>query len=281
MDIRLGFAGNSKILKNCSTNKTVSVSVLNKETDNKKKINKLKKVARDNILNTLKILENNKALGINVYGLSPKLFPLANYPELEYFRYIDLLKGELLKLGDYIKENDIRVNIHLENTIIINSMSEKVLEDAIKDIKYQNVLLNSMGLDEKYKIIINVGGAYINKAEAISRFYDTLSKLDEPLKKRLALKNEDSSIPVNTMVKICNEFSIPFFLNIDENNISSETINKSIKSWENEDIPALFGLRANSGLAKLSGISGVDVILGNSEKELNILKIKNGDLKAT
>ena len=275
MDIRLGFAGNSKILKNCSTNKTVSVSVLNKETDNKKKINKLKKVARDNILNTLKILENNKALGINVYGLSPKLFPLANYPELEYFRYIDLLKGELLKLGDYIKENDIRVNIHLENTIIINSMSEKVLEDAIKDIKYQNVLLNSMGLDEKYKIIINVGGAYINKAEAISRFYDTLSKLDEPLKKRLALKNEDSSIPVNTMVKICNEFSIPFFLNIDENNISSETINKSIKSWENEDIPALFGLRANSGLAKLSGISGVDVILGNSDKELNILRIRS------
>ena len=41
MDIRLGFAGNSKILKNCSTNKTVSVAVLNKETDNKKKINKL------------------------------------------------------------------------------------------------------------------------------------------------------------------------------------------------------------------------------------------------
>lgn len=274
MDIRLGFTGNSKMLKNCSTNKTVSVTVLNKETDNKKKINKLKKVARDNILNTLKILENNKALGINVYGLSPKLFPLANYPELEYFRYIDLLKEELFKLGDYIKENDIRVNIHLENTIIINSMSEKVLEDTIKDIKYQNVLLNSMGLDEKYKIIINVGGAYINKADAISRFYDTLLSLDEALKRRIALKNEDNSIPVNTMFKICNEFSIPFFLNVDANNISSETINKSIKSWKNEDLPALFGLRTNSGLAKLSGISGVDVILGSAEKELNILKIR-------
>ena len=131
-----------------------------------------------------------------------------------------------------------------------------------------------MGLDDKYKIIINVGGADINKADAISRFHETLVNLEEPLKKRLALKNEDNSIPVNTMFKICNEFSIPFFLNID-NNINSEVINKSIKSWENEDIPALFGLRANSGLAKLSGISGVDVILGNAEKELNILKIKS------
>jgi len=274
MKIRLGFTGNSKILNNCSTNKTVSVSVLSKELDNQKKIKKLRKVAKDNILNSLKILENNKALGINVYGLSPKLFPLANYPELEYFRYIDSLKGELLALGNYIKENDIRINIHLENTIIINSMSEKVLEDAIKDIKYQNVLLNSMGLDEKYKIIINVGGAYINKDNAISRFHETLVNLEEPLKKRLVLKNEDNSIPVNTMINICNEFSIPFFLNVD-NNINSDIINKSIKSWKGEDMPALLGLRANSGLTKLNGISGVDVILGNTEKELNILKIRN------
>jgi len=274
MKIRLGFTGNSKILNNCSTNKTVSVSVLSKELDNQKKIKKLRKVAKDNVLNSLKILENNKALGINVYGLSPKLFPLANYPELEYFRYIDSLKGELLALGNYIKENDIRINIHLENTIIINSMSEKVLEDAIKDIKYQNVLLNSMGLDEKYKIIINVGGAYINKDNAISRFHETLVNLEEPLKKRLVLKNEDNSIPVNTMINICNEFSIPFFLNVD-NNINSDIINKSIKSWKGEDMPALLGLRANSGLTKLNGISGVDVILGNTEKELNILKIRN------
>jgi len=275
MSIRLGYTGNSKILKNCSTTKTVSVAVLNKESDNQKKINKLRKVAKENILNTLRIVENNKSLGINVYGISPKLFPLANYPELEYFRYIDSLKKELMELGNYIKENDIRVNIHLENTIIINSMSEKLYQDAIKDIKYQNVVLNSMGLDERYKVIINVGGAYINKIDAIERFHETLVNLDEPLKKRLVLKNDDNSIPSNTMIKICNEFSIPFFLNIDDKNINSEIIEKSIQSWKTEDIPALLGLRANSGLAKLSGISGVDIILGNSEKELNILKLVN------
>jgi len=273
MDIRLGYVGNSKILKNCSTNKTVSVSVLNKETDNNKKINKLKKVAKDNILNTLKILESNKALGINVYGLSPKLFPLANYPDLEYFNYIDKLKEELLTLGNYIKENNIRVNIHLENTIIINSMSDKVLQDAIKDIKYQNVVLNAMGLDDKYKVIINVGGAYRNKEEAVERFYETIVNLDEALKRRIVLKNEDNSIPINAMVKICNEFSIPFFVNIDDKNINSEIIDKSIESWEKEDMPALFGLRADSGIAKLSGFTGIDVVLGGAEKDFDVLKI--------
>ena len=278
MSIRLGYAGNSKILKGCSANKTVSVDILNKETDINKKISKLKKVAKDNILNTLKILENNKALGIKVYGISPKLFPLANYPDMEYFRYIGLLRSELLTLGDFIKENDIRANIHLENTIIINSMSDKIYNDAIKDIKYQNVLLNYMGLDEKYKVIINVGGAYINKSDAVDRFYDTLSNLEEPLKKRMALKNDDNSIAIKTMLNICNEFSIPFFMNIDDNYIDSEIIKKGIESWKKEDMRALFGIRANSGLSKLSGINeGVDVILGHTEKELNILRLLNNN----
>ena len=273
MNMRFGFLGNSKLLKDCSTNKTVSVEVLSKQDDTDKKISRLRKVAKDNILNTLKILENNKALGINVYGLSPKLFPLPNYPDLEYFRYIDSLKGELIELGNYIKENDFRVNIHLENTIIINSISDKVLQDAIKDLKYQNVLLNYMGLDEKYKVIINVGGAYINKVDAMERFYDTLRNLPENLTKRLVLKNDDNTISPNIMIKICDKFSIPFFLNIDDKNIDNEVINKSIKSWENEDIPALFGLKSSSGLAKLNGIDNVDIILGNSDKELSVLKL--------
>ena len=275
MKIRLGYIGNSKILKDSSVSKTVSVSVLSKEEDNDKKISKLKKVARENIKNTLKILNNNKALGIKVYGLSPKLFPLANYPELEYFRYIDELKTELVELGDFIKENDLRVDIHLENTIIINSMSDKVLNDAISNIKYQNVLLNYMGLDEKYKIIASVGGAYINKGEAINRFYETLNSISEPIKKRLVLKNEDNTIESNELLSMCEEFKIPFFLNLDENKIDKSIIKKSIKSWENLDLRALFGLKSNSGILNLENFDfDIDVILQNSEKDKNIMFLR-------
>jgi len=274
MDIRLGYAGNSKILKDSSVTKTVSVSVLSKEEDNNKKISKLKKVAKENILNTLKILENNKALGIKVYGLSPKLFPLANYPELEYFNYIDSLKAELIKVGDFIKENNFRVNIFLENTIILNSMSDKVLNDAIKDIKYQNVVLNTMGLDEKCKIVVNVGGAYRNKNDLVERFRETLKNLDEAVKKRLVLKNDDNSINQDIMMGICDEFSIPFFLNVDDKNIESEFIKKSILSWKEHDLPALFGLSSNSGIMSLSKYNkDIDVILQNSEKDKNILML--------
>lgn len=275
MDVRLGYIGNSKILKNCPTSKTVSVSVLSKEENNSKKIAKLRKVAKENLLNTLKILQNNKELGIDVYGMSPKIFPLANYPELEYYKYIDTLKKELLEIGNFIKENNFRVNIFMENSIIINSMSDKVLKDAINEIKYQNVLLNSMGLDEKYKVVVNFGGAYINKADAIERFYDTLNGLDEAIKKRLALKNEDNSINSDVMYNICNDFSIPFYLNVDDKNVNSDIIKKSINSWNNQDLRGLLGIRSDSGIVNLGKLNEeVDVILQSNDKDVNIMSLK-------
>ena len=143
MGIRLGYIGNNKSLQNCSTDKTVSVAALDKLESVDKKIAKLKKVARSNILNTLKVLENNKSLGIKIYGLSPKLFPLPNYPEVEYFRYIDLLKPELLKLGEYIKANDLGEYYNREsfNDTIIECLAndETLIVDQNKPVQDSDI----------------------------------------------------------------------------------------------------------------------------------------------
>ncbi len=279
MEIRLGYIGNSKIVRNCSTDSTVSVLALNKIESNEKKVAKLRKVAKSNILNTFRVLENNEKLGIKVYGISPRLFPLANYPDVEYFRYIDTLKDELNMLGEYIKQNDFRVNVHVEGTIMLNALSEKLCKDAIENIKYQNVMLNSLGLDEKAKIIVNLGGAYINKNDSIERFKITFSELEEPLKKRIVLNNSDNSIDVETTLKVCEEFSIPYYLNGNVKGISKSLMDKCARSWENTDLPALMGFSTSGNLLEVSGMGrNLDVILNTVEKDKDILKIeKNVD----
>lgn len=272
MEIRLGYIGNSKLLKNCSTDKTVSVSALDKIESVNKKILKLKKVAKSNILNTLKVLENNKSLGIKIYGLSPKLFPLPNYPGVEYFRYIDLLKNELTLVGNFIKENDFRVNVHLEGTIMLNALSEKLYQDALKNIQYQNVVLNSMGLDDKYKIVVNLGGAYANKHEAVERFKITFNELNESIRKRIVLNNVDNTIDVNTTLNICKEFSIPYYLNSNLSGINMSMLESCIKSWEGTNLPALMGLRSGSNLVTLTKLNkNIDVLLNTTEKDRGIM----------
>lgn len=275
MGIRLGYIGNSKVIPSCSTDRTVSVLALNKLESNDEKIKKLRKVAKSNILNTLRVLQNNKKLGIKLYGISPRLFPLANYPEVEYFRYIDTLKTELNLLGGYIKQNDFRVNVHVEGTIMLNALSEKLYEDAIKNIEYQNVMLNSLGLDENAKIIVNLGGAYINKSESIERFRITFVDLNESIKKRIVLNNSDNSIDVETTLKVCEEFSIPYYLNGSLNSISKSLMDKCTKSWEKTDLPALFGLTSSGNLLEISGENrNLDIILNTAEKDKDIMKYK-------
>ena len=262
MEIRLGYIGNNKELGDCATDRTVSVLALNKIESNDKRIAKLKRVAKSNILNTLKVLEYNKSLGIKVYGLSPKLFPLPNYPEVEYFRYINLLKPELLSVGEYIKQNKFRVNIHVEGTIMLNALSEKLYEDALKNIKYQNVVLNSMELDESSKIIVNLGGAYNNKDDAIKRFKITFNDLDDAIKKRIVLNNADRTIDVGTTLEICNEFSIPYYLNPNLTNLSLGAMDKCVKSWENTNLPALLGIKSEGDLVKIAKLGkDIDVLM--------------------
>lgn len=274
MGIRLGYVGNSKIITDCSTDRTVSVLALNKMESNEKKIAKLRKVAKSNILNTFRVLENNEKLGIKVYGISSRLFPLANYPDVEYFRYIDTLRDELNMLGEYIKQNDFRVNVHVDGTIMLNALSEKLCKDAIENIEYQNVMLNSLGLDENAKIIINLGGAYINKNDSIERFKITFSELEEPLRKRIVVNNSDNSIDTETTLKVCEEFAIPYYFNGNVKSISKSLVDKCVKSWEKTDLPALMGFSSNGNLLEVSGMGrNLDIILNTTEKDKDILKI--------
>ena len=240
MELRLGYVGNSVFVENCPVNKTVSVMALNKLPTYEKKIQKLIKVARENLNNTLQILESNKSLGIQVYGISPKLFPLPNYPDLEYFNYIDDLKPELEAVGKVLKENQVRANIHLETGFILASLSEKVFVDAMKELKYQNTVLEYMGLDETYKIVVNIGGMYFQRNGSFERLAEIFEKLDARLRHRLVIENEDRSISTEKLLQLCKKFSIPFFMDAAQQT-DEGTLTKAYESWENSKVPPLLG----------------------------------------
>jgi len=240
MELRLGYVGNSVFVENCPVNKTVSVMALNKLPAYEKKIQKLIKVARENLNNTLRILESNKSLGIEVYGISPKLFPLPNYPDLEYFNYIDDLKPELEAVGNFLKENQVRANIHLESGFILASLSEKVFMDAMKELKYQNAVLEYMGLDETYKIVVNIGGMYFQRNGSFERLSEIFEKLDVRLRRRLVIENEDCSISTENLLQLCKKFSIPFFMDAAQQ-VDEGTLTKAYESWENSNVPPLLG----------------------------------------
>lgn len=227
-------------LENCSPSKTATVSVLDKLDNNKNKLNRLKHIARENIKNTLRILKYNKAKGIFVYRMSSKIFPLATYPGIEYTNYIDELRPELMELGEFIKTNNMRVSSHPDHFVLLNSISKKVYEDSVKDLKYHLGMFEAMGLDQNYKFVLHVGGMYKDKQDSIARFYEGFNSLEDELKARIILENDDKSFNAVDVLGICNNLKIPMVLDVHHHNCNKANIelrdllNKAFDTWKYE-----------------------------------------------
>ena len=257
LKIRLGYVGGSMNLEDCSPSKTVTVSTLDNLSDYSGKIKKLKKTAAENLDNTLRILRYNKVNLIEVYRLTSKLFPLATYPGIEYTNYVDELSNKLLEIGNFVKENKIRVSMHPDHFVLLNSISKKVYEDSLKELAYQDDILNRMGLDSKYKFVLHVGGIYTSKEESIKRFYIGFKELPESIKNRVILENDDKSYNASDVINICQKTNIPFVFDVHHHNCNSckesieDILRFAFKSWENEYFPTKFHISSPKSVRQI------------------------------
>jgi len=233
-------------LTDCSPSRTVTVSVLDKISEFTNKIKRLKKIARENLVNTLRILKYNKANQIYVYRFSSKIFPLATYPGIEYKNYIDDLNEELLEIGNFIKENNMRVSSHPDHFVLLNSLSRKVYQDSVRELMYQNDMFNRMGLDSKYKFVLHVGGVYSSKEDSLKRFYTGFKELPKDIKNRIILENDDKSFNATDVIKICKNLNIPMvfdvhhhYCNSDGNSIEN-ILGDVFETWNGEYFPTKF-----------------------------------------
>lgn len=243
MIFRLGYVAMTLNLVDCSPSCTITVAGLNKLPDQNVKFNKLRKLAQKNLENTLRILKYNKAVNIQVYRLTSKLIPLATHGSTEDWDYTEDLKNEFKLVGDFILENSMRISAHPDHFTLINSTSEKVFVDSVKDLDYHVKVYEAMGLiDYKYKLVLHVGGVYKDKKAAITQFKENFPKLPDRIRKRIILENDDKSYSAPDVLQICNEMKIPMVLDVHHYNCVNngekliDILPDVFNTWNNESL---------------------------------------------
>jgi len=215
MRFRLGYVAMTLNLEDCSPSGTVTVSTLEKLGDEKARLYRLRKVASKNIANTMRILRYNKAYNIKVYRFTSKLIPLATHPMVRGWNYAEEFKKELKEIGDFVKENDIRVSAHPDHYTVINTNSPKVFNDSVLDLEYHVEIFKAMGLDDyKYKLVLHTGGLYKDKIASIERFKENFIKLPKSIANRIILENDDKSFTAADVLGICKDLKIPMVLDV-------------------------------------------------------------------
>jgi UV DNA damage endonuclease len=172
---------------------------------------KLIQILKGNLIHLNQILKYNVKNNLLFFRISSDLVPFASHSicKFSWYKFFQL---EFEQIGDYIKKQNIRISMHPDQFVVLNSPKDKILENSINELKYHCKLLDTMGLDETAKVQIHVGGVYGNKPEAIDRFiktYNNIHLIDSSIKKRLVIENDDHLYNIKDCLYINQQTGIP------------------------------------------------------------------------
>jgi len=131
--------------------------------------------------------------------------------------------------------------MHPDQFTLINSLDNKVFENSVRELVYHAQVLDLMELDTSAKIQIHVGGVYKDKERSLSRFVERFGKLNEIVKGRLVVENDDSRYNLSDCLRISTQTEIPVLFDVlhHEVNSSGETIQEAFelftKTWKTGD----------------------------------------------
>ena len=231
MNIRLGYACISKTLDITSSH---TITYTNYELlENKEE--KLIELTNKNLNNLEEILKYNIKNNIHFYRMSSKIIPLATHPNIK-LNLLNIFKDKLEHIGKLIKENNLRVDIHLDEYCVLNSTNPNIVSSTINIIKFYKNMLKTMNI-ESY-MILHIGSSAFGIEKSITRFINNFKKLDEESKNMIILENDDKVFKIEDVLKICKILNIPMVLDYHHYKCNKvepleDNIKEIINTWNN------------------------------------------------
>jgi len=225
---------------------------------------------RKNLECLVKILNFNIKNNLLFFRISSDIIPFASHPICK-INWRKEFKDIFEQIGNFISKNKIRISMHPDQFVVLNTDNKKILKNSIRELIYHCELLDALNLDETAKVQIHVGGVYGNKDLSIKRFILNYKRLPEIIKRRLVIENDDRNYSVKDCLRIHQEISIPIVFD----NLHHEVLNNGedtqeamllcFKTWSKKDgVPMIDYSQQEKGKKP-----------GTHSKTINIRKFKS------
>jgi len=243
MIVRFGFVAMSLELHDASPSKTISYTNYAKLTNDRSRLYRLKKLTEENLNNTLRIMINAHANGIEVYRITSKLVPLSTHKDVIDWDYTSELSQQFQRIKQYLEETGIRISAHPDHFTVLTSPRKEVVEASIRDLIYHDRILSAMGKGSEGKLVLHIGGVYKDKEKAIDIFKSNFSALPQNIRERIILENDDKSYTASETLKLCQELHIPMVFDVHHHLCNpdgltvEELLDPVFNTWENQSLP--------------------------------------------
>ena len=204
---------------------------------------------------------NNK---IKFYRMG-SLFPFSSHEILGEFKYLDYFDDQLYELGQLIKVKDIRISMHASEYCVLNSCNPETVKRSIKELNHTTMLMDKLELPKHNKVVIHTGSADGGIENSIKRFVDVFSQLDNSIKNRITLENDDRVFPFSLVNKIFKQTQIPITIDIFHHRIFNpdkideiDALKMAIETW-NGDVPEVhYSCQSLTNTKKGAHSEGID-----------------------
>jgi UV DNA damage endonuclease len=229
--VRFGYVAMSVELENASPSHTMTYTNFARLADREAGLRRLERIAEQNLHNTLRILNHNRYLGVQVYRFTSKFIPLKTHDSLKDWDPYPILAPALAEVGAFVRDNGIRVSFHPDHFTVFSTPRPEVLAKSEEDLHHHVRMLELMGLDERATCNIHVGGSYGDKERSGQRFVEQFNRLPERIHNRITLENDDKTFTTLETLVIAEQVGVPMVLDIHHHAVNPGGVERAETLW--------------------------------------------------
>lgn len=167
----------------------------------------LRDIYTDNLSRVQKALTFCSVRGIHLYRLSSDLFPFND--DMLGAAILEEMAAELAKVGQRAAELNLRLVLHPDQFVVLNSDNPQIIETSIMLLERFTRMLDLMQLPQTAYTTMMIHGGKGDRAE---RLIDVVKKLPESIRDRLAFENDENSYSAEKILEICRAAHVPMVL---------------------------------------------------------------------
>jgi UV DNA damage endonuclease len=219
-----------------------------------------------NLLCLRRILEFNRENGLLFFRITSDLVPFASHPVCAV-PWPETFAGEFAKLGDFIRAGRMRISMHPDQFTLLNSPDPDIFNRSAAELLYHARILDLLGLDLTARIQIHGGGVYGDKGKSLDRFCRRFEKLDQRVRRRLVVENDDRQYSLADCLAIHRRTGIPVLFDSFHHQLNSNgegmaaALNLAAATWGKKDgRPMVDYSSQKKGERRGSHSEGIDLV---------------------
>jgi len=156
-------------------------------------------------------LEFCTAQSIGIYRLTSDLFPMADLGDGIGFEVLETLKPRMAAFGLESLRRGVRVVIHPDQFVVLNSASMQVVRNSVRALWYHARILDALNLPRSSWTVMNIHGG---KGGRGAQMVEIIRDLPDNIRSRLTLENDEYTYSAAQLFEICFEAGVPMVFDV-------------------------------------------------------------------